>query len=162
MPASYPSAADRDPKRQGDSGQGGGVFHRFPAGDLETRAALGAVCGRLRAAGLSEDDRSSAELILAEALNNIVEHAYGGESGEIELHVALHHDRLVCLIRDHGRPMPDGRPPDPGPPHIAPPDYLPEGGFGWHIIRCLTTDLHYRRAGDWNELSFHVPLGGLD
>lgn len=154
------SFADQTGPRKADAA--GGFSRRFRAGDMETRAALAAVCERLAAAGLSEDDLSSAELVLAEALNNIVEHAYAETEGEVELHVNLHHNRLACLIRDHGRAMPAGRAPDPEPPHIEPPDLLPEGGFGWHIIRCLTTDLHYRRVAGWNELSFLLPLAELD
>ena len=35
---------------------------------------------------------------------------------------------------------------------------LPEGGFGWYLIRTLTTDLTYLREGICNTLSFCVDV----
>jgi len=138
------------------------IRRRFPAGDTETRAALQAVCDGLRRCGLAEDDLSSAELILAEVLNNIVEHAYAKGAGIVDLCIELRHEGLFCLIRDHGSAMPNGRPPCPPLPRINPPCELPEGGFGWHIIRSLTTQLGYRQEEGWNALSFVMPLTGCD
>lgn len=138
------------------------IRRRFTSGDIATRETLIEVAEALTAAGLSEDDIANAELILAEALNNIVEHAYAGTEGPVELEIAIARDRLDCALRDQGREAPIGYPPDPPLPEIEPPLALPEGGFGWHIIRCLTTDLRYRREAGWNVLSFRVPFSGLD
>lgn len=138
------------------------IHRRFPAGDTETRAALLTICDGLRQAGLAKDDLDSAELILAEVLNNIVEHAYANSHGIVDLCIELHHEGLFCVVRDHGSTMPHGRPPCPPPPRINPPLELPEGGFGWHIIRSLTTQLGYRQEEGWNALSFVVPLTGCD
>lgn len=157
-PSGRPEPADRH-RPPDDSGS---ILRRFPAGDTETRAALLAVCERLRSAGLGEDDLSSAELIIAEALNNIVEHAYANSNGLVELSIELRLNGLFCLIRDHGQVMPGGRAPNPPLPQINPPNELPEGGFGWHIIRSLTTELGYRHEDGWNTLSFVVPLTGFD
>ncbi|KPQ06068.1 MAG: serine/threonine-protein kinase RsbW [Rhodobacteraceae bacterium HLUCCA12] len=121
-----------------------------------------AVCDSLRKAGLNEDDLGSAELVLAEVLNNIVEHAYCRRSGHVEMTVTLRPDGLYCEVRDHGDHMPQGRPPNLPPPRIDPPRQLPEGGFGWHIIRSLTTHLGYRQQDGWNALSFVMPLTGFD
>jgi serine/threonine-protein kinase RsbW len=33
---------------------------------------------------------------------------------------------------------------------------LPEGGFGWFLIRTLSRDLDYRREGGRNLLSFRL------
>lgn len=138
------------------------IRRRFPAGDTETRAALLAVCDGLRRTGIAEDDLASTELILAEVLNNIVEHAYASGEGVVDLCIELRHEGLFCLIRDHGTTMPNGRPPCPSPPCINPSFELPEGGFGWHIIRSLTTQLGYRQEDGWNALSFVVPLTGCE
>ena len=35
---------------------------------------------------------------------------------------------------------------------------LPEGGFGWALIRDMTRDLTYRRQGRMNRLSFVIDL----
>jgi serine/threonine-protein kinase RsbW len=138
------------------------IRRRFTSGDLATRETLIEVTEALTAAGLSDDDVANAELILAEALNNIVEHAYAGARGPVDLVIEIGRDGLDCTLGDQGREAPIGYPPDPPLPAIEPPLELPEGGFGWHIIRCLTTDLHYRREGEWNLLSFRVPFSGLD
>ncbi len=138
------------------------IRRRFTSGDIATRETLIEVTEALTAAGLSHDDVANAELILAEALNNIVEHAYAGTEGPIDLKIDIGRDGLDCALGDQGREAPIGYPPDPPLPEIDPPFELPEGGFGWHIIRCLTTDLRYRREGAWNMLSFRVPFSGLD
>ncbi|MCC5969578.1 MAG: ATP-binding protein [Pararhodobacter sp.] len=134
----------------------------FPAGAMETRAALLAISDSLRCKGLTEDDLSSAELILAEVLNNIVEHAYANTEGQVDLCIDLRANGLYCEVRDHGGSMPNGQAPNPALPAINPPQDLPEGGFGWHIIRSLTTQLGYRQENGWNALSFVVPLTWMD
>jgi serine/threonine-protein kinase RsbW len=131
---------------------------RFRSGDLETRIALAEVCARLAAAGIDEDDIGTVELVLAEVLNNISEHAYPAEGGPVALGVDLAGDALVCEVIDEGGPMPLGRVPDSALPEIAPPDHLPEGGFGWHIVRCLVSDLDYWRQPNGNRLRLRIPL----
>lgn len=37
---------------------------------------------------------------------------------------------------------------------------LPEGGFGWFLIRDLTQNLSYVRDGATNRLDFVLPLSG--
>jgi len=138
------------------------IRRRFTSGDLATRETLIDVTEALTEAGLSDDDVANAELILAEAMNNIVEHAYAGTTGPVDLCIEIGRDGLECTLGDQGREAPVGYPPDPPLPEIDPPFELPEGGFGWHIIRCLTTDLRYRREGEWNVLRFCVPFSGLD
>ncbi len=138
------------------------IFRRFRASDMETRATLTAVCDSLRRRGMGEDDLSSAELILAEVLNNVVEHAYAYGEGWIEMEINLRRDAMACIVRDQGHAMPGNTPPAPGPMRLEPPDNLPEGGFGWHIIRCLTSGLNFRRDGEHNELRFVMPLSDGD
>jgi hypothetical protein len=70
---------------------------------------------------LSREDRSTAEIVLAEVFNNIVEHAYAGLDGSIRVWLSLDDRGLTCRIEDEGRPMPGGqapagRPPDPAGP----------------------------------------------
>lgn len=126
----------------------------FRSSDAATRAALAEVTGHLAANGLTEDDLGNVELALAEALNNVTEHAYGAEGGLIELAVEVVPERVCCEVRDHGRPLPTGRAQQAELPVIAPPDNLPEGGFGWHIIRCLVSEIGYSRDDSGNCLSF--------
>lgn len=108
---------------------------------------------------LAEDERGTAEMVLAEALNNIVEHAYAAAPGLIEVTLSASLAGIVCQISDAGTGMPQ----DALPPGILPDalgaaaDDLPEGGFGWFLIRTLTTDLCYLRDGVMNRLSFTLP-----
>lgn len=132
---------------------------RFTASDLETRVTLAEVCARLAAAGLDDDEIGTVELVLAEVLNNIAEHAYGTGGGPVALQVDLERDAVVCRLGDQGRPMPLGQVPQPELPPIAPPQVLPEGGFGWHIVRCLVSDLDYQRGADGNRLALRIPIG---
>lgn len=107
---------------------------------------------------LSEDCLSTAELVLAEALNNVVEHAYARFSGEIEVELRRDPDQLRFHIKDKGLPMPGAEPPAGHLPVVGAFDDLPEGGFGWFLIRSLSHDLTYRREGELNLLSFGVSL----
>jgi serine/threonine-protein kinase RsbW len=135
---------------------------RFRSGDLETRAALQDICGGLAAVGIGADDVATVELVLAEVLNNVSEHAYADGAGPVEVLIAARGPGLTCRVRDRGQPMPRGELPDPPYPPFLPADALPEGGFGWHIIRCLTSDLAMERREGWNELRMTIPLSDVD
>ena len=134
----------------------------FPSDPLAVRSALSGVLQGLSYLALSPDLRGTLELVLAEALNNVVEHAHGGRGdGAIEVRVA--HEAaggvpvLVCELIDDGAPMPgDGlpMPPDLGA-EIAD---LPEGGFGWMLIRELARDVDYARCGERNRLRFRLDI----
>ncbi|MBL9059213.1 MAG: ATP-binding protein [Mangrovicoccus sp.] len=106
------------------------------------------------------------EIVLAEVLNNIVEHAYVDlMSGEICVWIERRTEDLAIAVIDDGRPLPGGTIPDPCEPDldVATPD-LPEGGFGWGLIRTLSSGLSYRRMSERNRLAFRIPLpnGGID
>ncbi len=104
-------------------------------------------------AALDEDLRSAAEIVLAEVLNNIVEHAYAGTTGVIELKLSPRAGTLCCDVRDFGVALPDGRVPGALLP-AGDADGPPEGGFGWYLIHSLASDLRYRRRGGCNHLRF--------
>lgn len=126
------------------------------------RDALIRLRSRLAECGLAPDDIGTAEMVLAEVMNNIVEHAYAGtDTARLEVRAKLCTcgGGLDVHAVDTGTEMPGGRLPE-GAPHrldVGLND-LPEGGFGWALIRTLTEDLTYRRRGDENHLHFRVPL----
>ncbi|MCI2400199.1 ATP-binding protein [Aliiroseovarius subalbicans] len=134
----------------------------FPSDELAVRKALKSSMAGLAHMDMSADEKGTVELVLAEVLNNVVEHAYGGAGqGVIELDVSRDDDILVFDVLDDGLPMPDGETPAGRPLDLdtcAEQD-LPEGGFGWFLIRELTQDLTYRRDGNRNHLSFKMRLG---
>ena len=136
----------------------------IPANADSVRDALGALFDTLLLRRLSDDRRGTAELVLAEALNNIVEHAYSREDGQISLSLQLGagelgSGELLCRIEDSGLPMPRGE--LPGGPlclHDGAGEVV-EGGFGWHLIRALSHDLNYCRQDGRNLLSFRLDAG---
>lgn len=110
--------------------------------------------------GIAPDDTCTAEIVLAETLNNIAEHAFPTEDGAfITLHVREVDGQLRVDVRDEGLPMPglrlpEGAAPDPNVPR----DELPEGGFGWFLIRSQTEALEYNRHMGGNHLRYAIPL----
>ncbi|MCR8724970.1 ATP-binding protein [Frigidibacter sp. ROC022] len=128
----------------------------FGADPRAVRRALRRVHAVLSGARVLEDDRAMAELVLAEVLNNVVEHAYAGHAtGMIELALSLDAEALTCQVTDHGRPLPEGELPGPCSGGHDPQD-LPEGGFGWPLIHRLTRDLGYCRTPGCNRLRFRL------
>jgi serine/threonine-protein kinase RsbW len=137
-----------------------GLFHRrVAAEELAVRALLAEVRGWLALAGLSEERCGTVEIALAEALNNVVEHGYAGTRGEIALELRHANGALRATLRDNGPPLPRlrlpaGKVPSPDGARAA----LPEGGFGWFLIRSLTRELSYARSGTENRLTLVFDL----
>lgn len=129
---------------------------------MSVRRALRSTLGGLAGLELTADERATVELVLAEVLNNIVEHAYSeDDAGLIE--IRAHCDSrggLFCQVLDDGAAMPKERLPagndDWGPSPDRP---VPEGGFGWFLIRELAQDLTYARLNSRNCLAFRLPVG---
>jgi serine/threonine-protein kinase RsbW len=124
------------------------------------RKGLGDIRSWLKTHGISSDAVMNIELVLAEILNNVAEHAYpASEVGQVSVSLRPNEGLLHCHIVDAGYPMPgfqlpDGRPVEIDQAH----DNLPEGGFGWFMIHRLTSGLRYERRQDQNHLWFCVPL----
>lgn len=132
----------------------------FRATELGARDGICTVADRLRNRGISEDRAGDVEIALAEAINNIVEHAYAGiEPGQVLVDCRLARDWLEIKISDMGHPMPDGQLPTGDPLDISTetPE-LPEGGFGWFLIRQLVSDIRYERRSRSNLLSLKFDL----
>ncbi|GLS85817.1 ATPase [Cypionkella aquatica] len=128
----------------------------IPGRQTAVRDGLRDLLDTLLLQSLPEDGRGTAEIVLAEALNNIVEHAYAHHDGEIEITLQLRQNELLCRISDTGLPMPDGKLPSGVLAPLGAFEDLPEGGFGWHLIRSLTKDLTYSRDNGRNLLSFRL------
>ena len=128
----------------------------IPGDPLAVRAGLRSLFDTILLRGLTAEDRGAAEIVLAEALNNIVEHAYSNSHGEIDITLQLRQTELICTIVDTGKPMPDDTLPEGNLVPLGAVKDLPEGGFGWHVIRTLSKDLHYQRQNGRNQLSFRL------
>ncbi len=121
-------------------------------GDI--RLGLDWLVGRLSEHGFGADGQQQCKQVVAEILNNVAEHAYAGcPAGAIEMDLAFHQSSACVTIRDFGLPMPGERLPEGRPPALdVRAEDLPEGGFGWFIIRQLSTDLSYVREPGRNVL----------
>lgn len=100
------------------------------------------------------DTIDTLELCLAEAMNNIVEHAYRNEPGHpVEAVLEFPGNGISVTIVDRGAAMPGGRPPETwegfDPEDMA---NLPEGGFGWMLIREQMDEVDYSRQDGQNVL----------
>lgn len=95
-------------------------------------------------------------IVLAEVLNNIVEHAFAKDGkGWIECQITQGDGRIMCITSDEGPPLPPSLLCKGSLPETASPvEDLPEGGFGWFIIHSLVDDMIYEREMGRNQLSF--------
>jgi len=124
------------------------------------RSALRQIHEHLSAAEPTQGTDPSWEIVVAEVLNNIVEHAYQERPGG-EIRVCLHFSpgTLHAEFTDFGRPMPQEAPPEGKPADLdVPVEDLPEGGFGWFLIRTMTTQLDYAHTDGANLLKLEIPL----
>jgi serine/threonine-protein kinase RsbW len=131
---------------------------QFPSSAKDVRGALLKMRSYLRHIGITGDAAGQIEIVLAEILNNVVEHALqeaGG--GMIQLNCEPREDMLRFAVCDNGDAMPDGRVPGPRLPCLNTAIHdLPEGGFGWALVHMLARDLHYERIATNNILYFSV------
>lgn len=131
------------------------------SGETAVREALKGVIAELKPLALDVEEASTVELVLAEALNNIVEHAYPAPAATGPIFIKCQHraDGLHVTIRDRGAAMPDGQAPI-GMAQSVDVDVmdLPEGGFGWFLIQDLAKDVRYRRVGEENQLDLRLAV----
>ena len=96
--------------------------------------------------GYGEDLIAQIELVLVEALTNVMVHGYARQEGQpIELRWWLEGSSLNIEVRDRGCPieqLPGGELPDPSA----------ESGRGWYIIRALMDRVTYLRQDGRNIL----------
>lgn len=136
------------------------IAFRCMSGRYAARDLLARVASTLGEWKLSPQSREMSEVVLAEALNNVVEHAYREQEGHpIRLALTLNHDVLTCVISDEGNPIPGGQAPDGAEPDLnVPQSDLPEGGFGWFLIHSMAQSVHYERLGVGNVLTIRLSV----
>lgn len=134
------------------------------ATELGVRAGLADMRSFLGAGGFDADACGTAEIVLAEALNNIAEHAFAATAvGMIDVTLTPGNSSLTAEIVDSGTALPGLCPPSG---HLPPLDgttrSLPEGGFGWFLIRTLTDCLSYTRHASENHLRLRITFSRSD
>ena len=98
-------------------------------------------------ARLSAEARECTLLVLAEALNNVVEHGYAGAPGWIGVSPC---PGGAWRIVDGAASLPSGA------GRVAMPDGAAEGGFGWPLIHALTDEVRLRRRLGKNILTLRM------
>ncbi|MCM2562793.1 ATP-binding protein [Lutimaribacter sp. EGI FJ00015] len=132
---------------------------RFHASPLNVRDALRLLLGYLDPLDLPIDQVATIQIVLAEVLNNVTEHAYDSDGGLICMQANVVEAGLSVTIRDRGAALPPKLILSEGSGGFDP-QALPEGGFGWHLIRSLASELAHCRQARWNELKIVFSLGG--
>lgn len=135
------------------------------SGRFTARRVLGELTQKLTETGLQPEQVQTTELVVAEALNNVMEHACEEKDGiAVALDLRRSDASIEVEIRDAGRPMPgldlsathhrrmSG--PDTDVPFYA----LPEGGFGWFLIYDLTDSVSYAHQDNCNTLRLRISI----
>ena len=104
------------------------------------RAFLRRFCRDLPAPGIGEDDLDLLEIAVNEALVNIIQHAYGGRSGQkIQIMADAYADRICIRLYHWGEPFED----DAASPPV--PDRTQDSGFGLYLIAQSVEEVRYSR-----------------
>ena len=108
---------------------------------------------------VAQSDIGDVEIVLAEALNNIVEHSGMKTPETINLVVEPLSDHILCRMQDSGIPsrnLIQFR--QANPLYSAEAMDLPEGGFGISLIQAIATNIEYLPVKQGNLVRFSVPL----
>jgi len=91
------------------------------------------------------------ELILVEAINNVIEHAYQGQAGnDVELEIIKTDSDVQLAVYDQGVAPPDHIKQEPAD---MPDEFgLPEGGWGLGLIHALADQVIYSQENYKNKL----------
>ena len=123
------------------------------------RLAIVDARGWLDALDLQQEDLCSLEIMLAEALNNIVEHANSPEGALVQLSVKVSKRSAICGIRDFGTPCEVlTKPIAAARPESAEIALLPEGGFGVALIQSIAAEIKYLPVERGNFVVLTMPL----
>lgn len=105
-----------------------------------------------RVGGFTEKEIYSLQLAADEAATNIIEHAYEGIiDGSLDLVCEMQGDKLVIIMRDHGKPF--------DPSKVGQPDIKAKlferqiGGLGVYLMRKLMDEVRYDSTGKSNTLT---------
>lgn len=120
--------------------------------------AIGSLSERMRQVMAKAElacDLDNIEIVVAEALNNVIEHGCLKEDmGKVSVSLYLEKDECRILIADYGKayqlPTPKGFEDFKDYQSF---DDLPEGGYGWSLIHELTRSVDLTRQEGQNCLT---------
>lgn len=159
MTRAGPAKMERTTLATDEAGASDCILYRR-ATALNVREMLQIVRTRLEGRGIDGDSCGRIELALAEALNNIVEHAFANTApGMIRLELCIGDGSLRVSLADDGVPLPGlALPKGDLPDHRVARTGLPEGGFGWFLLHESTERIVYAHEGGWNHLTLEFQL----
>ncbi len=118
--------------------------------------AVRGICSYL---SLGEPDKYYTELCVVEAVNNVIKHAYGLESGNsIEVEIFLSDECMVFKVRDTGKFMHFVEEGDSCDLKLENLQDFPENGLGLFLIRSLMDEAFYERVGTENVFTLKKEL----
>ena len=124
----------------------------LPATAEDVEGGIQQVAHYCTAIGFNEQACFAIQIAMAEALNNIIEHALSEHPQEhIKVHCHLQQSTLVIELFDNGKALnklPDG----------ALPDWQAESGRGWPIIFSIMDEVHHRYHNQQNHLTLKKQL----
>lgn len=116
----------------------------------------GAVRGIGNELSLPVDQVGQLELMMVEAVNNVIEHAYEFKAGNgVQVRVECDPDESIkMIISDQGHSIPPEQisAQTAGETGFPEPESLPEGGWGLGLINMLADSFHYECDHDGNHL----------
>lgn len=117
----------------------------------QVRVLSGALRGIGKELALTDDKLGQLELMLVEAVNNVIEHAYQLQDGN-DVHVRVEYTptEIHLIVSDNGHAMPDALHTESRA--MPNPEDLPEGGWGMGLIHLLADSIRYIRDTKGNHL----------
>ena len=117
----------------------------------QVRVLSGALRGIGQELSLSEEQLGQLELMMVEAVNNVIEHAYQMQHGnDVQVRVEYSPQDVHLVISDQGHAMPDALHTETR--EMPNPEDLPEGGWGMGLIHLLADSIRYSRDAKGNHL----------
>jgi serine/threonine-protein kinase RsbW len=129
----------------------GTLHHRVSAAPERLISIRRSLTAWARKVGLATEIVEAVTLATYEAMANVVDHAYRGGPGALDVHASVTDDRATVVVSDHGRwrPTPDWPPRAPDQP----------SGRGIPLIEGLSDDVAIIRteAGTTVRMSWALP-----
>ena len=127
----------------------------FPATYEQIRPINQFIASASEEAGFDAATRFKIELACDEALNNIIEHAYGGEGkGDITVGCSVENGAFRITLHDTGRQFTPAQITEPNTtPTMVAPQEIPVGGLGMHMMQQVMDEIAYDFGDDGNTVT---------
>lgn len=117
---------------------------------------LDEICLWMTQADASDEKITNVQIVLGEVMNNIIEHGFKNEgTGLIEIEIFITGDGITVRLCDDGVEF---TPPEASQSPLQDKDNLddlPEGGFGWFLIKEITSSIELKRRENKNHLTLN-------